>query len=449
MNSHLELLPENGGVSRIPPRFGGAPAPAFSDEIPGRFHPWRIGMPDYRRIFEGIRILDLSQYLAGPVATRLFVDLGAEVIKVELPPTGESSRLMKFAPGDTPGSVFALHNRGKKCVCVDFRRPAGVSVIKDISKEADVLIENFTPGVLQRYGLHYSAIASVNPEIVMCSISTYGQDSLFAKRTGNDLVALAVGGILSMIGEPDSRPMYPASAIADHMTALNAFGAVSAALFHRQRTGQGQHIDLSLVDCAYNAHDWQLAAFSATKGKLDPQRGGSQRTGAFPYGVFKSKQGYVGIGIFKDSQWETLLRLIGRSDLLDIPELRGNQGRLQNREMLTKIIEEWLAEQKDDDEAITLLADEARLPAARLLSVGEFSCDPVLSDRMVARVTTPNGGEILHLKSPHKFSKTPPNVDSHSAALGEHTLEVLRAVCRYSDEQVGSLVKDGVVVTCS
>lgn len=260
-------------------------------------------------------------------------------------------------------------------------------------------------------------------------------------------MALAVSGMLSMIGEPDSCPMYPASAIADHITALNAFGAVSAALFHRQRTSEGQYIDLSLVDCAYNAHDWQLAAFGATNGKLDPQRGGSQRTGAFPYGVFKSKEGYIGIGIFKDSQWETFLRLIGRVDLLEIPELRKNHGRLQNQEMLTSIIEEWLAEQNDDDEAVRLLADEARLPAARLLSVGEFARDPELSDRMVARATTRIGGEMLHLKSPHKFSKTPPNVESHWAELGEHTVEVLRAVCHYSDEQVDSLLKGGVV-TC-
>jgi CoA:oxalate CoA-transferase len=404
-------------------------------------------MTAYNSIFEGIRILDLSQYLAGPVATRLFVDLGAEVVKVELPPTGESSRLMKFTPDDTPGSVFALHNRGKKCVCVDFRRPSGAIVIKDISREADVLIENFTPGILQRYGLDYPAIASVNPEIIMCSISTYGQNSPFAKRTGNDLVALAVGGMLSMIGEPDSCPMYPASAIADHMTALNAFGTVSAALFHRQRTGQGQHIDLSLIDCAYNAHDWQLAAYGATKGKLDPQRGGSQRTGAFPYGVFKSKEGYIGIGIFKDSQWETFLRLIGRGDLLEIPELRRNSGRLQHQEMLTKIIEEWLAEQKNDDEAVRLLADTARLPAARLLSVGDFARDPELSNRMIAKATTPSGGEILHLKSPHRFSKTPPIANTHSAALGEHTMEVLRAVCQYSDEQIDSLLKDDIALT--
>src|ERR1700722_14187506 len=239
-------------------------------------------MASHKRIFEGVRIIDLTQYLAGPVATRLFVDLGAEVIKVELPPNGEGSRRLRFSAGDGRRGAapiyFAMHNRGKKCVCVDFKRPEGAAVVKDLAKSAD--------------------IAAVNPNIVMCSVSTYGQDSPHAERIGNDLVALAAGGFLHMIGEPDVHPMYPASAIADHMTAVNAFGAISAALFHRARTGEGQHIDLALVDCTFNSHDWQLAAFSASEGKLDPQRGGTQRTGAFPYGGFQSKDGYIGLGIF-------------------------------------------------------------------------------------------------------------------------------------------------------
>ena len=217
-----------------------------------------------------------------------------------------------------------MHNRGKKCVCVDFKRPAGAAIVKDLAKSADVLIENYTPGVLARYGLGYADIAAVNPNIVMCSVSTYGQDSPHAQRIGNDLVALAAGGFLHMVGEPDGHPVYPASAIADHMTAVNAFGAISAALFHRARTGEGQHIDIALVDCAYNSHDWQLAAFSASDGELDPQRGGTQRTGAFPYGVFKSKDGYIGIGIFTEPQWEALVRRMGREDLLEVAEFKSS-----------------------------------------------------------------------------------------------------------------------------
>ena len=283
-------------------------------------------MASHKRIFEGVRIIDVTQYLAGPVATRLFVDLGAEVIKVELPPGGEGSRRLRFSAGDgrkgAAPTYFTMHNRGKKCVCVDFKRAAGAAVVKDLAKSADVLLENYTPGVLQRYGLGYGEIAAVNPNIIMCSVSTYGQDSPYAQRIGNDLVALAAGGFLHMIGEPDGHPMYPASAIADHMTAVNAFGAISAALFHRARTGEGQHIDLALVDCTYNSHDWQLAAFSTSGGALDPQRGGTQRTGAFPYGVFKSKDGYIGIGVFAEPQWEALARRMGREDLLEIDDVR-------------------------------------------------------------------------------------------------------------------------------
>lgn len=402
-----------------------------------------------KRIFEGVRIIDVTQYLAGPVATRLFVDLGAEVIKVELPPSGDGSRRLRFSAGDgRKGAApiyFAMHNRGKKCVCVDFKRAAGAAVIKDLAKSADVLLENYTPGVLARYGLGYADIAAVNPNIVMCSVSTYGQDSPHAQRIGNDLVALAAGGFLHMIGEPDGHPMYPASAIADHLTGVNAFGAISAALFHRARTGEGQHIDLALVDCTYNSHDWQLAAFSTSGGELDPQRGGTQRTGAFPYGVFKSKDGYIGIGVFTAPQWEVLVRRMGREDLLDVPEFKTGAGRFESQAALKLIIEEWFATLPNDDEAVRILADELRLPAARVLSVGQFAQDPILSRRMVAKVAAADGTEMLLLKSPHKFSKTPPSDPVPAAALGEHTSEILRTVCGYSQDKIEILLREGVV----
>src|ERR1700683_1397420 len=263
-----------------------------------------------KRIFEGVRIVDLTQWLAGPVATRLFADLGAEIIKIELPPLGEQSRRMIFQSDDggknVPGIYFTMHNRGKKSVCIDFKRPEGAAVLKDIARSADVLFEHFTPGVLERYGLGYEAVSAVNPGIVMCSVSAYGRTSPYSQRIGNDLVGLAAGGMLHMLGEPDGLPAYPASAIADHITALNAFGAISSGLFRPQRSGEGTYIDLSHVGCNFNSHDWQLAAFSSSNGEVDPQRGGTQRTGAFPYGLFRTKAGYIAIGLINDLQWQAM-----------------------------------------------------------------------------------------------------------------------------------------------
>lgn len=402
-----------------------------------------------KKIFDGIRILDVTQYLAGPVAARLFVDLGAEVIKVEPAPKGEGSRLLRIIATDgskgAPGAYFSMHNRGKKCICIDFKRPEGAAIVRDLAKTADVFFQNYTPGVLARYGLGYEDIAGINPSIVMCSVSAYGQDSPYANRIGNDLVALAAGGLLHMMGEPDGHPVYPASAIADHMTAVNAFGAISAALFHRERTGEGQHIDLALVDCVFNSHDWQLAAYTASHGKIDPQRGGTQRSGAFPFGVFKAKDGYIGIGVFAEPQWEALIKRIGREELM-LPEFKSMSGRTQSQEMLKLIIEEWLATLPNDDAAIKILADELRLPAARLLSVGQFANDPVMSPRMVEKTKTANGDEILMLKSPHKFSKTPPEIPGPAARLGEHTSELLRSLCGYSDGRIESLKQEGVII---
>jgi crotonobetainyl-CoA:carnitine CoA-transferase CaiB-like acyl-CoA transferase len=407
-------------------------------------------MPAYQKIFEGIRIVDLTQYLAGPVATRLLADLGAEVIKVELPPHGEGSRRLRMSPSDgrrgNPGAYFAMHNRGKRCVCIDYKRPEGAAIVRDLARTADVFFENLTPGVLRRYGLGYDDIAAVNPQIVMCSVSTYGQTSPHAERIGNDLVALAAAGLLHMLGEPDGHPMYPASAIADHMTAVNAFGAISAALFHRERTGEGQYIAVALVDCVFNSHDWQLAAYSATNGEVDPQRGGTQRTGAFPYGVFRGKEGYIGIGIFTDPQWEALLKRMGREDLIALEEFHGAAERVQNQEALKQIIEEWFATLPDDDTIERILADELRLPAARLRSVGQFASDPILSERMVARQTTRDGNELMLLKSPHKFAKTPPVIAGPAAALGEHTSETLSDLCGYSADRLKELSEQGLIV---
>ncbi|MGA2409140.1 MAG: CoA transferase [Candidatus Binataceae bacterium] len=407
-------------------------------------------MAAHKKIYEGIRIVDLTQYLAGPVATRLFADLGAEVIKVELPPHGEGSRRLRMSPSDgrrgNPGAYFAMHNRGKRCVCIDYKRPDGAAIVRDLARKADVFFENLTPGVLKRYGLGYTDIAAVNPQIVMCSVSTYGQTSPHAERIGNDLVALSAAGLLHMLGEPDGHPVYPASAIADHMTAVNAFGAISAALFHRERTGEGQYVDIALVDCVYNSHDWQLAAFSATNGEVDPQRGGSQRTGAFPYGVFRGKEGYIGIGIFTDPQWEALLKRMGRQDLIELEEMRSASGRVQNQEALKQIIEEWFATLPDDLTIERILADELRLPAARLLSVGQFASDPVLSERMVEKQPLLGGGELMLLKSPHKFSRTPPAIPGRAEALGEHTSDVLRRLCGYSGDQIKTLSEQGLIV---
>lgn len=205
------------------------------------------------------------------------------------------------------------------------------------------------------------------------------------------------------------------------------------------------NIDLALVDCVYAAHDWQLAVFSASDGEIDPQRGGSQRTGTFPYGVFKSKDSYIGIGLIDDHQWERFAKRIGREELFAIPEFRKNAGRIQNRDVITHIIEEWLAELSSDEEAVRILADELRLPAACVTSVGQFARHPILSPRMVERVRTADGEELL-LKSPHKFSKTPAGIPGPAAALGEHTSEILRSLCGYSDEHIKRLQDCGLIL---
>lgn len=407
-------------------------------------------MAGQKQILEGIRVLDFTQWLAGPQATRLMVDLGAEIIKVELPPKGEHSRHIRIVPKDgkdgaTP-SYFIMHNRGKKSLCVDIKTPEGQAVIKELVKSVDVVFENFTPGIMANYGLTYDELSKINPSIVMCSVSTYGQTGPYSRRIGNDLVALGVGGFLHMIGEPDGYPAYPGSAVGDHMAALNAFGSINAALFHRERTGEGQYIDLALVDCTYNSHDWALAGYSVTDGAVDPQRGGNQRSGAFPYGSFKSKDGYIAIGLITEDHWVTLVTYMGKEELLASPEFKTNRWRVQNQDALRVIIEEWLQSLPGDEEAIRIMADELRLPVAPILSIGQFAENPHLSERMIEKTSSPHYGELMLLKSPHKFSKTPPRIPGPASLLGQHNKQLLRDLCRYSDEQIQALEEQGVLV---
>jgi crotonobetainyl-CoA:carnitine CoA-transferase CaiB-like acyl-CoA transferase len=230
------------------------------------------------------------------------------------------------------------------------------------------------------------------------------------------------------------------------MGALNAFGAICAALFHRERTGEGQYIDLALVDCAYNSHDWALAAYSITDGEVDPQRGGTQRTGAFPYGAFKSKKGYIAIGLITEAHWEAMVKRMGREELLASPEFKTNRWRIQNQDALRVIIEEWLQSLPSDEEAVHILADELRLPVAPILSVGQFARNPHLSARMIERTPDPDYGELLLLKSPHKFSKTPPRIPGPASALGEHNEALLRSLCGYSEERIQTLRESGILV---
>jgi crotonobetainyl-CoA:carnitine CoA-transferase CaiB-like acyl-CoA transferase len=280
----------------------------------------------------------------------------------------------------------------------------------------------------------------------MCSVSAYGQSGPYARRVGNDLVAVAGGALLHMIGEPDGYPAYPGSAVGDHIAALNAFGAIVAALFHRQRAGEGQYIDLALVDCTYNAHDWALAAYSVSGGEVDPQRGGRQRSGAFPFGAFRAADGYVAIGVITEAHWEALVRRMGREELLAVPDSRSNRWRIQNQDALRVMIEEWLQSLSGVEEAVRILADELRIPAAPVLSVGQFARDPHLAARTIAKVSHPDYGELLLLRSPHHFSKTPPRLAWPAARLGQHNEEVLRDLCGYSAERVRALREAGILV---
>ena len=250
--------------------------PAPFEQPQGRLRP---ALQD--EIFAGVRVLEIGQYIAAPVAARMMSDLGAEVLKIELPPYGDMMRVVA-APGAPQGTAYISENRGKKSLCIDLKRPEGGTVLRDLVKHSDVLIENFTPGVLAKYGVTYENLKPLNPRLIMCSISGFGQTGPLANKPGNDLIAQAASGFLNLVGEPDGSPVYPATNLSDNGAGVHAMAAIASALYFRERTGRGQYIDLSLVECMGHYNSLGVVLHGLTGGKAKQTRAGSHSPGAVP-----------------------------------------------------------------------------------------------------------------------------------------------------------------------
>jgi crotonobetainyl-CoA:carnitine CoA-transferase CaiB-like acyl-CoA transferase len=252
---------------------------------------------------DGVRVLDLGHYIAIPILTRMMADLGAEIIKIEAAPHGDLTRFTPIIKNGYSGS-FIQHNRGKQSVCVDLKTPEGADIVRDLARSVDVITENYSPGVLPRYGLGYEDFRKVNQRVIMLSISGFGQDGPLKHRVGNDTVALAMSGLMHLTGDPDGPPVYVGLFIADENAGVHGLAAVCAALYYREKTGIGQYIDLSLLECMFHLHDTAIQFYVMSEGKLNPNRFGSHHYLLAPCGIFKASDGYVVITVL-DHQWET------------------------------------------------------------------------------------------------------------------------------------------------
>ncbi len=396
------------------------------------------------KMLDGIKVLDFTQYLAGPAATRLLSDLGADVLKVERSPGGDLGRKIHFvAPGVS--GFFLAACAGKKSLAVDFKSAKALEIVKQLVAQVDVVIENYSPGVMAKYGLDYASLKAINPQLIMCSISGFGQDGPYREFTSFDIIAQAQSGVMAMTGEPDGPPQYVGNYIGDPNAGVHAAVAINAALFHRLRTGEGQYIDISQLEALVYLDYINFPLSMMTHGAIKPRRFGGDFFSICPYGVYKSKQGYIVFAV-AEHQWRALVHAIGRPDLETDPRYATQIARCERRPEVRKILEDWLQTFPDDETPLKILAD-ARVPSAPILEISEVPLHPQIRARgLYQELPHPTLGSTPVAKSPFHMSTTDVSIAFRAPYLGEHNEEVLVNRLGYSPEQVTALYRDGAIV---
>ncbi|MCC6297395.1 MAG: CoA transferase [Pseudomonadales bacterium] len=398
-------------------------------------------------ILDGYRILDFTQYLAGPSATRLMAEMGAEIIKVEMAPYGDPSRAFPYRKHKR-SAYYVQQNRGKKSLCLDLKDERSQAVVRELIRECDVLIENYAPGVIGRLGFGWEQVRELNPKLVMCSISAFGQTGPLSHLSGFDYIAQAYAGVTSVIGEPDRPPSLPMLAIGDVTTGVHAACALGFALLDVHRTGVGQHLDISLLDCYFHQHEVNVQAYSASGGKIVPRRAGSHHYAVAPTGIFRGPEGYIMI-LALLHQWPVLCKAMGREDLIKDERFKTNELRVANLQELIELIEGWLQRFPTDAAAIEAL-QAVRVPVAPILTVPQAIAHPhhrargtvrTVSDRMLGEFDMPG--------MPLRFSAHPDLPELQAPFLGEHNGEILTGLLGYDAAAVAELERAGVLVSAA
>jgi crotonobetainyl-CoA:carnitine CoA-transferase CaiB-like acyl-CoA transferase len=395
-------------------------------------------------MLDGYKVLDFTQVLAGPTTTRYLAEMGAEVIKVEIAPNGDIARGVPFIR-DGRSAYYIQQNRGKRSLCLDPKKPAGLALLKELVPKVDVLVQNFAPGVIERLGLGYDVVRALNPKIVMCSISSLGRAGPLANRPGYDYIGAAYSGVLDMTGFIDRPPVFPQVGIGDISTGVHAMGAILAALLHRERTGKGQHVETSLLDCYFSYHEANVQLLSASHGAMQPKRAGSHHYLVCPAGVFNAKRSPVLIIAGIDHQFPYLCRAMDQPELAIDPRFKDLPSRAANAEELKRLVQAWIDSLPSDDELFRLL-EENRVPHAPVLTVEQAMNHPHLRERGTVRTIHDRlFGDFDAPSFPLRFSEYPEPLNLTAPTLGEHNAEILRAYLGYPDDRVRQLEQDGIL----
>lgn len=389
-------------------------------------------------------VLDLSRILSGPYCSMSLADFGARVIKLEHPAGGDDTR--GFGPPFVGGesTYFMSINRNKESVAIDFKHPRGRELLRALASRADVLLENFRPGTLARLGLDYDTVRAWNPRLVYCSISGFGHtgEPDWVRRPGYDLAIQGMGGLASVTGPTDGPPYKVGTSIADIIAGLYAFAGILVALHARQRTGRGQHVDVSMLDGQISLLTYHAGIHFAT-GAV-PTRKGNQHPSISPYETYRASDGFVNIAVGNDGQWRALCRAVGEplAALGDDPRFSTNAARVGNRAALAAVLEPVVAARRVDE--WIALCDGAGIPCGPILDVGQALAHPQVRARnMVVPLEHPSAGPIRVTGVPVRLSDTPGAVRTPPPRLGEHTRAVLAEVLGLDGDALARLVEEG------
>jgi len=409
-------------------------------------------MPANLPMLRGYRVLDITQFVAGPTCTRLLAEMGAEVIKLELGPHGDRGRSSGLKSRDprykdsSQSTYFFQHNHSKKSLALDLKSERAREIVRRLAARVDVVVENFSPGVMARAGLSYERLRQENPGLIMCSISMAGQSGPLSGLPGYDYMAAAYAGVTSIVGEADRPPAQLALAMGDSYTGIAAAMAIGFALLHRERTGEGQYIESALIDSYFHMQETNVPRVSLQGDAFVPRRAGSLHPDGGPIGVFRYRDGeYVSLMV-QPHQWPQLVRALGQPDLAHDSRFNTPRARRDNNDALRAIIEEWLGRFSSRDAALAALAAE-RVPCAPVLTLNEAMALAHVRERgTVRRVRDRHIGEFDIPGLPVKFSRWSTRPDLRADLLGEHNDDVLREVCGLSNAEIRNLYDSHVLV---
>lgn len=396
------------------------------------------------KLLDGIRVLDLTNVLSGPFATLHLAWLGAEVIKIENPKDGDLARKLGCVPEYNKmlmGTSFLAQNSNKKSLTLNLKSEEGKEIFREMTKTADIIVENFRPDVMKRLGLDYQALAQINPRIIYCAISGFGNSGPDAFKPAYDQIIQGLSGEMAINGNEEFNPMRAGFPVCDTVGGLNAAFAIMSALYYRERTGTGQYVDIALLDSIMPLMGWVAANLMI--GGQEPVLLGNDNFTAAPSGTFRTKDGFINIAANKQEQWEAVAELIGSPELKDDPRFKERDTRKKNRFLLTPYIEEKLA--LNNTEYWVELFNNNDVPSGAILTLGQALAQPQVEHRNTfASVNVDGIGEFKVFNMTAKFDKTPGMVEMPPPKLSEHTGEILGSM-GYSEEQIAVLKSKGVI----